>query len=64
MNDFLGQAFSTSKILEALNSMGDIKAPGPDSMRVIFYERFWDLVGQKIQDEVLSVLNGGPIPIG
>ena len=44
--------------------MGDLKAPGPDGMPTLFYKRFWALVGGKIQDEILCVLNGGQIPAG
>lgn len=62
MNDFLKKGFTTDEIKEALNSMGDLKAPGPDGMPAVFYKRFWDLVGGKVQEEILVVLNGGPIP--
>ena len=40
MNDFLKMTFSTDDIKEALNSMGDLKAPGPDGMPAVFYKRF------------------------
>jgi hypothetical protein len=45
-----------------LESIGDLKAPGPDGMHAIFYKRFWDVVGEKVTEEVLAVLNGGPMP--
>jgi hypothetical protein len=44
--------------------MGDLKAPGPDGMPAIFFKRFWDLVGGKVQQEILGILNGGSIPAG
>ena len=44
--------------------MGDLKAPGPDGMPAVFYKCLWDLVGEKVQGEILHVLNGGQIPVG
>jgi hypothetical protein len=29
-----------------------------------FYKRFWDLIGEKVHDEALGVLNGGQMPTG
>jgi hypothetical protein len=64
MNDSLMRKFSSEDIKEALNSMGDLKAPGPDGMPAVFYKRFWELIGDKVQEEVLGVLNGGNMPTG
>ena len=47
-----------------MQSIGDLKALGPDGMPSVFYKQCWDVVGDKIVDEVLSVLNGGPMPEG
>jgi hypothetical protein len=49
-------------VIEALESIGDLKAPGPDGMPSIFYKKFWDVVGEKVSKEVLDVLRGGPMP--
>lgn len=64
MNVFLKRPFTIEEIKLALNSMGDLKAPGLDGMPAVFYKRFWDLVGDVVQGEVLEVLNGGQIPAG
>uniref|UniRef100_A0A8R7PKG3 Endonuclease/exonuclease/phosphatase domain-containing protein n=1 Tax=Triticum urartu TaxID=4572 RepID=A0A8R7PKG3_TRIUA len=64
MNEMLAKAFTGEEIKEVLDSIGDLKAPGPDGMPAIFYKRFWHMVGPKIQEEVLRVLNGGEIPEG
>jgi hypothetical protein len=48
--------------VDALESIGDMKAPGLDGMHALFYKKFWDIVGEKVTDEVLNVLNGGPMP--
>ncbi|KAM0845230.1 hypothetical protein ACQ4PT_056506 [Festuca glaucescens] len=62
MITFLTKPFSNDEIKQALNSMGDLKAPGPNGMSALFYKRFWELVGEKVQNEVLQVLNGAPMP--
>lgn len=49
---------------EALFNIGDLKAPGPDGMPAIFYERFSQLVGNKLTKEVLKFLRGGEMPKG
>ena len=62
MNYFLKMAFSMADIMEALNSMGDLKAPSPDGKPSIFISIFGIWWGE-IQDEILCVLNGGQIPV-
>jgi hypothetical protein len=49
---------------EALASIGDLKAAGPDVMPAVFYKKFWQMVGPKVQEEVLAVQNGGSMPVG
>jgi hypothetical protein len=62
MNDMLGKDFTSQEVVEALESIGDLKAPGLDGMHSLFYKKFWDVVGEKVMDEVLNVLNGGDMP--
>lgn len=62
MNENLLADFSAQEIKEALDSVGDLTAPGLDGMPAIFYKKFWALVGPKVTQEVLHILNGGEIP--
>jgi len=62
MNEALIQNFSHEEVKRALESIGDLKAPGPDGMPALFYKRFWDTVGDQVSQEVLNVLNGGAMP--
>jgi len=62
MNDVLMQEFSQEEVKRALDSIGDLKAPGPDGMPALFYKSFWDTVGDQVSKEVLTVLNGGDMP--
>ena len=64
MNEQLIQEFTKEEIKEALDSIGDLKAPGPDGILAIFYKRYWNLVGDKVTEEVLQVLNSEDIPEG
>jgi hypothetical protein len=64
MNDMLIREFTGAEVKEALESIGDLKAPGPDGMPAVFYKKFWHMVGPKVQEEVLAVLNGGNMPMG
>jgi hypothetical protein len=63
MNDDLMREYTREEIVSALKSIGNLKAPGPDGMPSLFYKEYWDIVGDNIVDEVLQVLNGGPMPV-
>jgi hypothetical protein len=39
--------------------MGDLKAPGPDSMPAVFYKHFWSTIGGRVTAEMLEMLHGG-----
>ena len=62
MNDNLLKEFTVDEVRRALYNIGDLKASGPDGMPAIFYKNFWDIIGDQIVQEVLGVLNWGPIP--
>jgi hypothetical protein len=64
MNVNLNRPYTGEEIKEALESIGDLKAPGPDGMPAVFFKKFWQVVGEKIQEEVLAFLNGGVMPEG
>jgi hypothetical protein len=62
MNEKLNKEFTHDEVKEALDSIGDLKAPGLDGMHALFYKKFWDVVGEKVSEEVLGVLNSGHMP--
>lgn len=64
MNELLCKEFTEAEVLATRDSIGDLKAPGPDGMPALFYKKCWDIVGDKVVSEVLNVLNGGPMPEG
>jgi exonuclease III len=64
MNKHLVGEFTRNEVKAALDDIGNLKAPGPDGMQSIVYKRYWNLMGDKIVDEVLQVLNGAEMPEG
>lgn len=47
---------------EALDAIGDLKAPGPDGMLAVFFKNFWDIVGEQLTNEVLAILRVAGCP--
>ena len=45
------------EIEAALFQMHPTKAPGPDGMSAIFFQKYWDIVGSDVSRMVLNVLN-------
>ena len=48
--------------IKALKQMYPKKAPGPDSMPLLFYQHYWSLVGNCVTSTILDFLNHGIIP--
>ena len=59
MKEILSKDYSAEEIKAALFQMGPIKALGPDSMNVLFYQKFWHIVGDDVIAAVLDFLNSG-----
>ena len=47
MNEALMEPFTGKEIWRALENIGNLKAPGADSMPSIFYKKFWSLIGNQ-----------------
>lgn len=62
MNELLVHEYSDEEIKQALDGMGDLKAPGPDGMPALFYKKFWDITGKDVVREVKTLINGGDMP--
>ncbi|KAE8794595.1 retrotransposon protein [Hordeum vulgare] len=63
MNEFLMADFTPEEVKVALDSIGDLKAPGADGLPTIFYKHYWRMIGDDVVREV-HVLQGDSIPEG
>jgi hypothetical protein len=59
VNTMLTAEFTAEEIKGALDTIGDLKAPRPDGMMVVFFKKYWDVVGEQLTKEVMRVLRGG-----
>ena len=57
MNEQLTKEFQREEVVQAIHSMHPTKAPGLDSTFAIFYQKYWDVIGNDIINTVLNVLN-------
>ena len=62
MNTQLNADFTEWEIRLALSQMTPLKAPSPDGMPPLFYQNYWDLIGNDITQAVLLFLNSATLP--
>ena len=59
MLEVLSRPYSSEEVRTALFQMGPTKAPGPDGMNVLFYQKFWHIVGTGVIETALDFLHTG-----
>ena len=57
MNQDLIREFMKKEVEDALKQMHPTKAPRPDGMSAIFFQKYWNIVGNDVICMVLNVLN-------
>uniref|UniRef100_A0A803NHT6 Reverse transcriptase domain-containing protein n=1 Tax=Cannabis sativa TaxID=3483 RepID=A0A803NHT6_CANSA len=57
MNASLITPFTAAEVETALNTMSPDKSSSSDGMSTMFYQNYWDIVGNSVTEVVLSVLN-------
>ena len=57
MNEEMIKEFTKDEILTALKQMHSTKAPGPDGMSTVFFQKYWDIVGTRVTNMAFNVLN-------
>ena len=62
-NESLIREFTSEEVVAALKQIHPNKAPRPDGMSVVFFQKYWSIVGNNVTDMVINVLNHNiPIP--
>ena len=64
MNSSLIRNFSKEEVEIALKQMAPLKASGPDGMPPIFFQHYWESIGDDVVKAVVSCLNSTSIEIG
>ncbi|XP_075658874.1 uncharacterized protein LOC142628714 [Castanea sativa] len=64
MNEDLLAVFKAKEVQIALQQMHPTKAPGPDGMSPIFYQKYWEIVGNDVIGCELNALNSSVMPCG
>ena len=62
MRDFLSSEYNADEIKAALFQMGPTKAPWPNGVNALFYQKFWHIIGNDVIAAVLDFLNSGFMP--
>ncbi|XP_062093963.1 uncharacterized protein LOC133799995 [Humulus lupulus] len=57
--DFLLRPYTEDEVKQALFSIPDSKAPGPDGFNNTFFKKTWHIVGKDITLAIISFLNSG-----
>jgi len=55
--NYLQKDFSDDEVFEAINQMKSNAAPGPDGMPALFYQSYWEVIGNDSTNYVLNILN-------
>ncbi|GJZ76993.1 reverse transcriptase [Tanacetum coccineum] len=54
---------TTDEVYDALMQMAPTKAPGPDGMSALFFQKFWVFVGTTVMNMVSSFFDSGVLPL-
>lgn len=57
--DKIGKPVSEYEVYDAVMQMHPSKAPGPDGMTALFYQKFWNIVGPTVVNVVSQFFNSG-----
>ena len=57
-NEELMRPYTKDEVFAALQQMHPCKAPGPNGMHAIFYQKFWHIIGDDVYKFVRSILCG------
>ena len=61
-NGSLMRPYTKEEVFKALSDMQPCKAPGPDGMHAIFFQKFWHIIGDEVFESVCKILSGDNFP--
>ncbi|XP_042962598.1 uncharacterized protein LOC122296867 [Carya illinoinensis] len=62
MNVLLTRPYVAEEVEAAVKQMHPSKAPGPDGMSLVFFHKYWNVIGKPVILSVLKALNSGSFP--
>lgn len=62
MNDTIMKPYTEEEVQQAIKQMHPTKAPGPDGMTPLFYQKFWHVIKVDVLHAVLDILNNAKDP--
>lgn len=62
MNEALTKPFTAEEVVIAIKQMHPAKAPGPNGMTPLFFQKFWSICKNDVLPDVLKILNLGGDP--
>ena len=62
MNWFLNKPVTAEEVKEAVFSINPSKAPGPDGMSALFFQKFWSVVKEQVVNDVQRFFISGVLP--
>lgn len=62
MNENLNQPVIDLEIKCVVESMGEMKAPGPDGLNGLFFQKNWDTIGNAVCRAVKDFFTNGQLP--
>lgn len=62
MNEILTKPFTKEDVQTTIKHMHPAKAPGPDGMTPLFFQKFWSVCKHDVLREILDILNNRKSP--
>ena len=62
LNNQLEREFTVWEVQKAIKEMAPLKPPSSDGMRPLFYQHYWDTIGNDVTQSVLHFLNSACLP--
>ncbi|MCI24354.1 hypothetical protein A2U01_0045537, partial [Trifolium medium] len=57
MYQMLSDEYTSLEVMQAIKDMKPLAAPGPDGLPALFYQNYWDIIGNDITKMALDILN-------